>query len=103
MNLEGLEEDAEALLHHRDDGTVEMRKWITEVPAPCLPGSAQAYKGRLENEGRSKQKQWSQILEDHVARNDFMRHVVGEVDERGAITRHVCEHCRRCLVEDFLW
>ena len=57
----------------------------------------------------------SQILEDHMVRNDFMksimcrstdflRHVAGEVEERGAITStYVSEHCRTFPVADFMW
>ena len=88
----------------------------------ALQGLAQARKeGRLGNEDlpkctkKARAKVCSQILEDHEARNDimkrimwkrtdFLRHVVGEVEEKGAINfTYVCEHCKMFVVEDMLW
>ena len=35
---------------------------------------------------------------------DFLRHAVSDKEGREAITfTDVCEHCKLCLVEDFLW
>ena len=35
---------------------------------------------------------------------DFSRRVVGAKEEKGTIPfTHVCEHCKRLFVEDFLW
>ena len=45
-DLEGLQADVEALWHCREDGTVEVHKWITELPYHALRGLAQACKGR---------------------------------------------------------
>ena len=104
MNLEGLEEDVRALLLHREDGTVEVHKWTSEVPHHAFWCSAQACEDeRQENEDlprwtkKATVKVWSEMLEDHEARNDFMKsimwmstdflkHVVGKVEERRTIT-----------------
>ena len=35
---------------------------------------------------------------------DFLRRVVGDIEERGEITlTNICEHRRVLLAEDFLW
>ena len=106
-NLEGLEEDVQASMHNMENG------WTSEVPHRAFRGLARVWKaGRLENYGlprlikKAIVKVWSQIVEDHEAWNDcmksiilrstdFLRHVVGEVEERGTITfSYVCERCK---------
>ena len=59
-------------------------------------------------------KLWDQVIEEVEARNvfttnimwkstGFLRHVVGETEQRGAITfTYVCEHWKLFPVEDFL-
>ena len=37
LNLEVLMEDVEALLRYREDGTVEVHRWITELPHHAFP------------------------------------------------------------------
>ena len=113
INLVGLAEDVEALLRYREDGTVEVHKWVADAPQHAFLGLAQiCQEGRLEREDlpgwprKATAEVWSQMLQDREARNYFMksimwrstdvlRHVVGEVEEGGAITfTHACEHCK---------
>ena len=44
LDLEGLEEHVQKLLRFKEDGTVEVHKWMTEVPYDTLRGVAQAGK-----------------------------------------------------------
>ena len=93
-----------------------VHKWITEVPHRAFWSLAQVCKeGRLDNEEvprwtkNAKVKFLSQILEDHEARNDFtqsimwrstdfLRHVVGDVEESGDINfTYVCEPRKKNL------
>ena len=61
--------------------------------------------GRLEEclpawTKKTKAKIWNQVSEDRAARNDFMstdflRHMIGEAEEKGAMTlTHVCANSK---------
>ena len=75
--------------------------------ARCIKLDAEKAGGRKKTcrNGRTKTigRIWSQVLVDDDTRNvfmwkstDFLRHVVGEVEERGAITiTYDCEHCKQ--------
>ena len=116
-----MEETVQKLFRYMEDGTLEVRKWITEVPYDAFNTMAEVCKengrvGRGRSAAMDKEigKTWSQVLEDVEARNvfiksimwrstDFLRHVMGETEGRGAITFiYVCEHCKMFPVEDFL-
>ena len=120
LYTEGLEENVQGLFCYEDDGTV-FRKRITAVRYLSFKGMAKVCRGGgLEDENMP---QWSekvigqicnQVLGDVEARNvhttnirwlstKFLRHVIGETEERGAITlSYVCEHCKLFPMEDFL-
>ena len=44
--VQDIEQDAKALLHHSEDGTVEVQKWITEVPYNAFQRLRQSVQGR---------------------------------------------------------
>ena len=118
----GLQEDVQKLFRCKDDGKIVVLSWITDVPYDPLKGTAKVCReDGFEDEDIP---QWTkkvigtcrdQVLEDVEARNvypanimwkstDFLRHVTGETEERGAITfTHVCEHCKLFPEEDFWW
>ena len=49
MNVHGLEEEAKALLRNREDGTVEVNKWVTEVSYSAFGAFVSACKeGRVD-------------------------------------------------------
>ena len=46
VNVRDLEQDAKPLLHHREGGTVEVHKWITEVPLNAFQRLRHSVHGR---------------------------------------------------------
>ena len=82
MHQEGLEEDVQTLLKYREDSTLEVHEWISTCK-----------KKRLEDEDLPKwtkeaiAKVWSQIWEDHKARNGLVHHVEehGFLEARGRL------------------
>ena len=51
LDTEGLSEDVKELFRYKDDGPVEVRKWISDVQWKCFHGVANVCKdGELENE-----------------------------------------------------
>ena len=91
LDTQGLEEDVQKSLRFKEDGTVEVHKWITEVPCDSLRGLANTCKdGRLKKHlpqwtnkviGRSG----SQVFEDNEARKLRVTS-----DERCLTTSHAC-------------
>ena len=47
VNVQGLEDDVEALLHHREDGIVEVSKWVTEALYGAFRGLAESCKEEM--------------------------------------------------------
>ena len=110
LDTEGLSEDVKELFRYKDDGTVEVRKWMSDVRWNYFHGVANVCKDvELEKEDmpawtrRVTARIWQDVLEDVEANNaftkgimwrstDFLRHVVSEKEGRGAITfTYVCE------------
>ena len=104
MDTEGLDEDVQELFRYKDDGTVEVHGWISDVLWNFFSGQAQVCKdGELENEDMSVwtrkpigKKIWQDVLEGVEASNAntknimqkstyFLKHVVSEKEGTGAI------------------
>ena len=52
LDTEGLEENVQELLRYKEDGTVEVHKWVTEIPYDAFKGMAKGCKEHiLEEEG----------------------------------------------------
>ena len=120
--MQGLREDVQNLLRYKEDGAVEVHRWITEVPYDAFEGLANARKDdRLEEEDAPQWtdtafgNHWSQVLDDEGARNvrtesiawrstNILRRVFDETGGREAIEfTRVCEHCQLLPVEAFPW
>ena len=79
----GLDDDASELFSFKDDGTVEVCKWVSAVPLKSLRGLANACEeGRFAEEtvlaGTQKNltRMRVQVSEDDEARNDFMKNIM---------------------------
>ena len=96
------------LLRCEEDGTVEVRRWITEVTYDALTGMAKAHQEKALG------RVWSQVLEDDEERNVLMnsnmwsskgifRHVVGKPKEEEQSRSLTCLRAlhRFFPVEDF--
>ena len=95
------------LLRYGDDGTVEVRKWVSDIQWNSFHGWAKVCReGELENEDMPEwtRKAVARICQDVLAdvetRNthvnstmwkstDFLKHVAKEKEGRGAIAFHV--------------
>ena len=81
LGTEGLEEDCQNLFRHREDGTVDVRKWITQVPNDACKAGESVEGNMLEDdEARTvliKSIMWTSTT--------FRKHVVGETEGSGAI------------------
>ena len=105
--MPGLDDDVSELFNFEDDGTVEVCKWVRDVPLKVFRGLVNACEeGRLAEEtvpaGTKKTltRMREQVSEDDEARNDdkksimwkstgLLRPVSGEVGR----TRHEHFHC----------
>ena len=110
VNAQGLEAVAKELLHCREDGTVEVNRWGHGGVVQCVRGLASACKQgnlrmRICQPGQRGLWPVSGSKCEKIMRlgvTSLLRCVVGEVEEKGAITfTYVCEHFKMFPVEDF--
>ena len=82
--MEGFE-DVEALLHHREDGTVEVHSWITKVPTTLsfsrLGTSLQGRKTAELGAAKVDKEDTSQSLESNAGRQRGSKQVEYRADE----------------------
>ena len=101
LDTEGLEEGVQNLFRYKEEGTVEVHKWITELPYDALQDMTKVCKeNQLEEEELLQwtkkviRKIWIKALDDEEERNVyiksvmwritvFLRHLVGETEGRG--------------------
>ena len=117
LDTERLEEDVQELFRYKDDGTV-VHKWITDVQCDAFHGMAkvcgedgledanmpQWTKNVLGKYWKTWRRASSTPKKSTWKRADFLRHVAGETEGRGAITfTCVGEHRKLFPGADFLW
>ena len=104
LDTEGLDEDVQELFRYKDDGTVEVRRWINNVQWNALRALPRVCRdGEFEKEDMSSwtrkviERNWQQVLADVEASNAHtksimwtstcsQRHAVSENEGRGAVT-----------------
>ena len=111
LDTEGLEQHGEELFRCKDDGTVQVRKWITDVQYVAFQGLAKACMGRRTCAALDREGHWQNAgpgtggnvctTNTLWKRPVFLKHVLGETGG-GAITfTYISEHCKLFPVEDF--